>query len=388
MDEFLKYADTAERMLFRRASAGRIPVNGSIEVSPLCNMDCDMCFVRLSPSEMQSKGHLRTAKEWLSIARQMKDAGVLFLLLTGGEPLLYPDLKELYLGLKKLGMIITINTNATLLDEEWAQFFAKNKPRRINVTLYGADDTAYSRLCHHPGGYEKTIQAIDLLKQYDIPFRLSYSLTRANAEDLIPFMDYAEQMELYYEIDPYMIPATRERNRTYQFDSRLEPEEAARYAHEIHRRKCAEHGTFTAYCQNAIDNIDKAQQYAAEHPEMKKPQRSGCLAGLCSFSVNWQGELRPCVILTKPGVNLFENTSFTEAWQTIMDGMDTLLMNEDCTVCPRRSICDNCPASALYETGEYSGKPDYLCRYTAELERLMRLEIQQSENDSLKQSSQ
>lgn len=387
MDDFFRNADTAEKMLFRHAAANSIPINGSIEVSPLCNMDCDMCFVRLSPSEMESKGRLRTAEEWLSIAQQMKDAGVLFLLLTGGEPLLYPDFKNLYLGLKKLGMIITINTNATLLDEEWAQFFAKNKPRRINVTLYGADDKAYSRLCHLPGGYYKTIRAIELLKKHDIPFRLSYSLTKANAEDLIPFMEYSGKMELHCGIDPYMIPATRERNRTYQFDSRLEPEEAAGYAHEIHRREHAGNGTFTAYCQNLIDIIDKAQQYAAEHPEMKKQERSRCLAGVCSFSVNWQGELRPCVILTKPAVNLFENTSFTEAWQTIMAGMDTILMHEDCTICPRRSICDICPASALYETGRYSGKPDYLCRYTAELERLMRLEIQQPENKTPKQNS-
>lgn len=379
MDDFLKTADTTEKMLFRRASEYRIPINGSIEVSPLCNMDCDMCFVRLSRSEMESKGRLRTAEEWLSIAQQMKDAGVLFLLLTGGEPLLYPYFKELYLGLKKLGMIITINTNGTLLNEEWAQFFAENKPRRINLTLYGASDNAYRSLCHYPGGYEKTIQAIKLLKEYDIPFRLSYSLTKVNAEDLIQFMDYSKKMELHCGIDPYMIPATRERNRAYQFDSRLEPEEAARYAHEIHRREYGGHDLFTVYCQKAIESIDNTAKYASEHPETKKPQRSRCLAGLCSFTVNWQGELRLCVILTTPAVNLFENISFTEAWKTITDGMETLLMNEDCTVCPRRPICDNCPASALYETGTYSGKPDYLCRYTAELERLMRQEIQQNQ---------
>ena len=69
----------------------------------------------------------------------MQKAGTVFLLLTGGEPLLFPDFKTLYRRLRNLGMILTINTNGTLLDEAWADFFATYPPRRINITLYGAD---------------------------------------------------------------------------------------------------------------------------------------------------------------------------------------------------------------------------------------------------------
>ena len=66
------------------------------------------------------KGRLRTKGEWIKLAHQMKDAGTLFLLLTGGEPLLFPGFKEVYIELQKMGMILTINTNGTLIDEEWA----------------------------------------------------------------------------------------------------------------------------------------------------------------------------------------------------------------------------------------------------------------------------
>ena len=57
--------------------------------------------------------------------------------LTGGEPLLYPAFRAVYLAVRKRGMIVTVNTNGTLLNEDWAAFFAKNPPRRVNVTLYG-----------------------------------------------------------------------------------------------------------------------------------------------------------------------------------------------------------------------------------------------------------
>ena len=87
---------TMERALLQRAAMKQQPINGSLELLPLCNMSCDMCYIRMNRSEMEKKGGLRTADEWISLGREMQKAGVLFLLLTGGEPLLFPDFKRLY----------------------------------------------------------------------------------------------------------------------------------------------------------------------------------------------------------------------------------------------------------------------------------------------------
>ncbi len=367
--------ERSELALFRMADEKGIPLNGSIEVSPLCTMDCDMCFVRLSRQEMEAQGRLRTAAEWLSVAEEMKQAGVLFMLLTGGEPLLYPGFRELYLGLRKMGFILTINTNGTLLDEGWADFFAQNPPRRVNITLYGASDRAYRELCHLPDGYERTTRAIELLRQRGIPLRLSYTLTTKNAEDLSAFMDYCKERDLPYGVDPRIMPATRERGRAFDFSSRLSAEEAARAAHEIHRRTCSSAEAFLTYCGGKIAEVDARTRFAAEHPEARKPERNTCKAGRCSFTLNWQGHMRPCVILTAPEVDVFKE-GFAAAWQQIRDGMEKLLIHADCALCPRRGLCDICPAVALYETGRYDGMPDYHCRYAKELEKLMRAELE------------
>ena len=92
---------TIERRLIQDAAQKRIPINGSIELLPLCNMRCDMCYVRMDRQEMESKGRLRTAEEWLEVARQMRDAGTLFLLLTGGEPLVRHGCTQLVKKLKQ-----------------------------------------------------------------------------------------------------------------------------------------------------------------------------------------------------------------------------------------------------------------------------------------------
>lgn len=62
---------------------------GVLELLPLCNLNCDMCYVRMSREEMEEVGRLRTMEEWTKTAEDMMKAGTLFVLLTGGEPLLY-----------------------------------------------------------------------------------------------------------------------------------------------------------------------------------------------------------------------------------------------------------------------------------------------------------
>lgn len=302
--DIMQEATTLERALMSQATQKRTPINGSIELLPLCNMNCDMCYVRLSKEQMEAQGRLRTADEWIDVARQMQKAGVLFLLLTGGEPFLYPDFKRLYLELQKMGFILTINTNATLIDEEWAIFLSQHKPRRINITLYGADEEAYTNLCHYPGGFEKTINAIKLLRKYQIDVKVGGSLTRANQHEIEKIIDLGEPLDVPVRIDTYMMPAVRERNMPYNMQSRVEPERAAQIRIQSLRKEMGE-DIFAQYVSQTLEMVENFE------PDEGKPQMT-CMAGKCSFTINWQGEMRPCVILSSPAVSVFEN-SFEKA---------------------------------------------------------------------------
>lgn len=364
--EQLEGASTVERMILEQAKRTRTPANGSIELLPLCNMNCDMCYVRLSREEMEAKGRLRTADEWLEIGRQMKDAGVLFLLLTGGEPFLYPGFRKLYLGLKDMGMILTINTNGTLIDEDLAGFLGKHKPRRVNITLYGTDEETYANLCHYPGGYEKTLRGIRLLRENGVDVKVGGSLARGNRDDLDRLLDIGEELDIPVRVDTYMMPSTRERDLPYNLQARLGPEEAAQARiHALKREMGPE--LFPAYVRRSVEK--------AEHPEPaeEKPGHISCLAGQCSFTINWQGEMRPCVILSEPAVSVFD-VGFQAAWKYIAEETWKILLNAKCSACSVRHLCRTCAASALMETGSYDGVPDYMCRYAKESLRLLKEE--------------
>ena len=370
--EPLEGATTVERMLLDQAKRTRTPANGSIELLPLCNMNCDMCYVRLSREAMERQGRLRTVDEWLEIGRQMKDAGVLFLLLTGGEPFLYPDFKRLYLGLRQMGMILTINTNGTLIDEELAEFFGKYKPRRVNITLYGTDEETYTDLCHYPGGYERTLRGIRLLREQGVDVKVGGSLTRANKDDLDRLLDVEKELGIPVRVDTYMMPATRERELPYNMQSRLGPEEAARARiHALKREMGPE--LFPQYVHQSVYMADQPE------PDESKPGHMACLAGQCSFTINWQGEMRPCVMLSEPAVSVFE-AGFAAAWKYIVEETGKILLSAKCSTCHLRHLCRTCAASALLEAGSYNAVPEYMCRYAGESLRLLREEWEKLQN--------
>lgn len=362
----LEGASSAERVLMYKAEQQNIPLTGSMELLPLCNLNCDMCFVRLSRGEMEARGRMRTGAEWLALGRQMAAAGTLFLLLTGGEPLLHPDFREIYLGLKQMGMILTINTNATLIDEDWADFFAAHKPRRINITLYGAGDEAYEKLCHHPGAFSKVVRAVRLLRQRGVDVKLASSITPTNARDIPRMLRIAEELDVPMRMDTYMMPGSRERSCAFDNSNRLEPEAAARARITALRGEMGE-AMFAQYRAQALERVDNFQ---SRQPE---PMPVSCHAGKCSFTVNWQGQLRPCVIMTEPAVDVFE-TGFEPGWKQISEAFGRVRYCGKCAACRLRHLCRTCAAAALLETGDYLGTPDYLCRYAAESERILREE--------------
>lgn len=361
--EAMEAMNGVERALIERAREQKAPVNGSIELLPLCNMNCDMCYVRMSREEMEKRGRLRTLAEWTDLGRQMAEAGVLFLLLTGGEPLLYPDFKELYLALKRMGMILTINTNGTLIDEEWADFFSRHKPRRVNITLYGADERAYAELCHYPGGFEKTVNAIRLLRSRGVDVKIGGSVTRSNLDDLERILAIGRELDVPVRMDTYMMPGVRERGRPFNEQARLSPEEAALARIQSLREEMGP-ALWPQYVRQSLDRV-RAGEKSSRHVT--------CMAGNCSFTVNWQGELRACVVMTEPAVPVFE-TGFAAAWKQVSARMGQILLNEKCAACALRPLCRTCAASALLETGDYNGVPEYMCRFSAESLRLLEAE--------------
>lgn len=361
---------SVELSLLQHAYCNGIPINGSLELLPLCNMDCSMCYIRLSREAMEQVGHLRTIDEWLMLARQMRSAGVLFLLLTGGEPLLYPNFQDLYLELKKLGIILTINTNGTLIDKTWAQFFGAHKPRRINISLYGSDNQTYKTLCHYSDGYDRVMNAIHLLRENNVDVKINCSAIQTNKQDIDKILDICSSLRVPVHVDSYMYPATRERKADYPIQSRLTPKDAAEIWHKSLKAEMDE-PQYRLYREYLLEQVKQRQNTVPDAAD----NTMQCMAGSCSFTINWQGCMRPCVMLESPSISVFES-SFLEGWTQLKQEMARISLCNDCTACAYRPLCHICAASALYESGSHQGKSEYLCDLATESYRQLKGDYQ------------
>lgn len=355
----------SERMLVTKAMINHTPIVAQMELLPLCNLNCDMCYVRLSQREMAAQGRLRTADEWIELAEQMAKAGTLFAMITGGEVLLYPDFKKLYLALKRLGMIISFTTNGTLIDEEWAAFFGKHKPRRINVTLYGASDETYETLCHMPGGFQKAVRGIRLLKEAGVDVRVNHSVAYANAADMESVCRIGAELGAPVQMDTYMAAITRERPRPFDQHSRLPAKEAAA-ANIRALRLEMEPQAYRDYLQRQVRAVQSGGRYT---------DRVNCQAGNSACAITWNGMMRPCLSYAKPSVPVFE-MGFADAWKEITRKTAEIRLSPKCTTCSLRPLCKTCAATAYWEAGAFDGVPQYLCEYSEEYYRLIQMEVE------------
>ena len=209
----------------QHAAAKRgVPLSGTFELSPCCNMDCRMCYVRKTRKEVESEGGEIPWEKWLSLAEECRKAGTLFLLLTGGEPFLYPGFRELYQELSKMGFMVSMNTNGTMITD-------------MNITLYEASNETYGRLCRNPNGYTQTVQAVRMLKEAGISVKLNASMTPYNIDDLDGIYKTAEELDVYVQAAAYMYPPVRKSEDNVGRGDRFSAEEAGTREAEIDRKR-------------------------------------------------------------------------------------------------------------------------------------------------------
>ena len=173
-----------ENYFYNKAALNRIPISGTFELLPVCNLDCKMCYVKKSMSEVKQLGGLRSADEWIALGKSAVDAGMLFLLLTGGETFLFPEIEKLYTSLHKMGLTIDINSNGTLIGEQEVSWLKKQLPRHVKVSLYGASAESYQKLCGNGKAFQQVLRAFDLLKSAGVTVYSIITVTPSNYEEL------------------------------------------------------------------------------------------------------------------------------------------------------------------------------------------------------------
>ena len=341
-----------------KASGMKIPVNGNFELLPACNFKCEYCYIHSQSSESLYKKSHPSADDWLKVVDSAKEKGLLFLLLTGGEPLLYDGFDKIYDYSVKSGIVVSVNTNGSLINEDLIKLFRNNLPRQINISLYGTNNEIYRDLCGTEKGFDKVDRAVRLLKQNGIPFKFNCVLNQKNVSDAESIIKYSKEAGTFADFTTYVYPPVRNEDFSFGNNKRLSCEEAASMRLKIYRLTHSD-AEYRLFLENIVSSGTRKVEMLSEKCDGES--KMSCRAGKSSFWINWKLEMTPCGMMGNPSADL-KKISFEEAWKSISGLYRDCSLPEKCLSCPMAGICGVCAASAYAESGNLTDIPVYICQ--------------------------
>ncbi len=353
MDNLQAISSATEPPIVRKLhTVGRamgVPVAGTFELTSGCNFNCRMCYIH---DGAPSRDEL-SADTWLDIGRQAVKAGTVFILLTGGEPLIRPDFKEIYTGLKNMGLMVSVNTNGSLLTGDIADLFRQNPPMRLNVSLYSDNGDGYDRLCG-VNAFSRVVDNIRRMKEYGINVKLNVSFTDYNADRYRQIADLTEELGLHCQTSCYMYPPVRRDDNGQPFD-RLSPSRAA----EMFVKWQIAKGKRDKLLRSD-EWISELKDDGCEDPGAPS-EGVRCRAGNTAYWIDSKGNMIMCGMMPHESMNVV-TCGFDSCWQKTREYMKTVRMPKKCSTCRLRPVCCVCPAACFAKTGGFDAPPEYLCR--------------------------
>jgi MoaA/NifB/PqqE/SkfB family radical SAM enzyme len=327
--ETLTLAVFANEILERQ----RVPLNGTLELTFRCNMKCGFCYCRTSQGA-SGQQELST-QELRRIIDEIAEAGCLALLLTGGEPILRSDFREIYAYIRKQGIFVTLFTNGTCLSEDVADVLGAYPPKKVEITLYGATEPTHDKVTGVPGSYRQCLRAIRLLVERRLPFELKSTVSLDNYHEIPMMMQFARQCGVEYRWDPMLDPRMDGAQTPCAF--RLSPRQVV----ELDRRDPEKLAGFRRLCARGPQITDRGLVYI-------------CGAGEGSFHISPYGQMSMCS-LTRYAAYDLRHGNFRQGFFDHFPGLRSQRYEEGqappCAACALINLCTNCPGTAFLENG-------------------------------------
>lgn len=336
------------RVVHDQVNPLRIPVNGTIEITNRCPLECAHCYNNLPMADGSARSRELTTADHKRILDELFDMGCLWLLYTGGEILARADFLEIYQYAHAKGFLITLFTNATLVTERVADLLAKHPPFDIEVTLYGRTKATYESLTGIPGSFEKCLRGIDLILARGLPLKLKTVALTINKHELPAMKKFAEELGVEFKFDPMINP--RIDCSSSPLAVRLTPAEIVSLDLDDPER-VSEWRRLAIECAPVLPEEAEARMLY------------DCGGGVNSFAIDPYGDMSICVLSHFDRYNVREGT-VREGWEQFLLKVRTRKISRvtKCTRCALKSLCGSCAANAELEAGDPEAPVDFLCK--------------------------
>lgn len=289
-----------------------------LEVSAPCNERCVHCYF----PENYRRG-VMSRELFLRILRQCEECNVLSITISGGEPMLNPELLFFIKECRKNNISVNLLSNLTLLTDEMLKEFVKTPLLGVQTSLYSMSAAVHDSITSVRGSYEKTKRAIELLHQYNIPLQINCPIMKQNKDTYHDVLDWANTMNIEAGSD-FMLFGCFDgscMNLKYRLDlSELEP--------------------FVA------KELEQGREVGEQNHGIGKSDYTICPVCISSLCVSHSGEVYPCEGWQSHSLGNINEDTLKTIWETSEKVKELRrLTYEDfpkCQDCKDKEFCSIC----------------------------------------------
>ena len=338
----------------------------SWNITRLCNLKCTHCYLPagfVDTNEFPS-GYYRdselTQSQCFRVIDEIAEINPnILLILTGGEPLLRPDILKISDYAARTGFLVVMGTNGVLLNDETVKRMSDHGVAGAGVSLDAVAPVNHDKFRGMEGAWEGTMNGVEALKRANLDFLVQTSVTRWNYDEVPQIVDFAYELgakvfNLYFLVRTGrgktvmdITPAQYERMLSTLFEL-----QAKYHGKMLVAAKCAPHYKRVIYEQQS------------DSPFLQAYPSGTCPCGIYYCRITPEGDLTPCPYMPVSVGNL-KTKSFAKLWnqsKVFQELRDRKLLEGKCGACEFRDVCGGCRARAYALTGNHLAE-DPSCEY-------------------------
>ena len=315
-----------------------VPLSVHFDLTYRCNERCEHCYL-----DHDDHGEMTTA-EIREVLRQLADARVFFLTLSGGEALVRRDCFEIIGYARSLHFNVKLKTNAILIGEKEARRLLALGVEQVQVSVYSHRAEVHDAITQVRGSLERTLGAIRLLRSQGMRVTMANVLMRSNREDSEGVRALALEAGAVYKLDPTVTPMMD--GNTSVLRHGVDASELSSFFHN----------------PNLVGDVET---FCAPPAPVDEDIREGlpCSAGHTSCYISPYGDVYPCVQFPLPCGNL-RRRKFLDIWRNSPQLLEVRsIRGKDltaCSSCAHLGSCTRCPGLA-YQEGNMRGPSSQDC---------------------------
>jgi len=316
------------------------------ELTFQCGLRCRHCYTSCYNNSEYIKEEL-AFKDIKLMLDKLYSSGVIWLCLTGGDPLARPDFLDIYSYARKKGFIVMLFTSGYSMTGHIAGSLKKTPPFVIEMTLNSVTKEGYEKISQVAGSFEKTMSGLRMIIENELPVKIKTQVTKDNLKELPEIKEFVEGLGLKFT--PSSLLHARLDGDTAPCSLRVELKGASRLV------KKEGPDALNSGCNHSDTQANRNGNSSIFNC---------AIGGGDGLYVDPSGDLIPCDCIREPRISLLREDVLA-AQKKILEWVRARRFETDskCRHCAVRDICRSCPGKALLEKGSLEEPLEWFCKW-------------------------